>query len=161
MMKTRNTTTKLIAMVIAVAIATTIWTIWGVSRVGAAKFDAKTTGIFGIARGQTARINVLNTEEDRGFSIHDKVLLYDSHGNTLAEFRGPINLPMGHATSFDFDANSIVTDGSRVQVRWEVEVTARPGRPNAGGDLIITGEVFDNDTGKTTYTQTFEECACG
>jgi hypothetical protein len=41
-MKTRNTSTKLIAIVIAVAIATTIWTIWGASRVGAAKFDAKT-----------------------------------------------------------------------------------------------------------------------
>ena len=49
-MKTPKTATKLIAIVIALGLAA-ITTAWDTHQVDAAKFDAKTTGMFGVARG--------------------------------------------------------------------------------------------------------------
>ena len=64
-MKTRNTTTKLIAMVIAVAIAT-IWTIRGASAAEAVIAIIRQTGMFSLAQGQSTSAHVVNTGEERG-----------------------------------------------------------------------------------------------
>jgi len=64
-MKTRNTTVKLIATVIAMAIAT-IWTIRGASAAEAVIAIIRQTGMFSLAQGQATSAHVVNTGEERG-----------------------------------------------------------------------------------------------
>ena len=81
-MKTRNTTTKLITMVIAVVIAT-LWTIRGASAAEAVIAIIRQTGMFSLAQGQATSAHVVNTGEERGTTWWCTVL--DSQGNILAQ----------------------------------------------------------------------------
>jgi hypothetical protein len=145
MMKTRNTTTKLIAMVIAVTIATTIWTIWGARPAQAVVVIGGKTGIVSIARGQALSAHVVNTGDENGFIIDGSKVL-DSAGNTLAEFeRTP--LTPGHAATFEFMPRDL-SEGQRLGVRV---VLMFEGASRNKPDLITTYEVYDIDTGKTTF----------
>ena len=80
-MKTRNTTMKWIAMVIAVAIAT-IWTIKGASAAEAVIAIIR-TGAFTLAQDQAISAHVVNTGEERGIVVDWRVL--DSAGNVHFE----------------------------------------------------------------------------
>jgi len=75
--KTRNTTTKLFAMVMAVGMLAAIWTIWGASRAEAVIAIIRQTGVFSIAQGQaTSRIVrskalfcIVSPRTDKGFYV--------------------------------------------------------------------------------------------
>jgi hypothetical protein len=155
-MKTTKTATKLIALVIALGLAA-IGTLWGSHPVTAGPAPHLfTTGMFGIARGQTARINAVCLPPG---PCHPEMMFVDSMGNVVAgserqELRG------GQATFFDVDAAGFIIEGSRVELRAVVKAA---GDPNIR-QLNFTVEVFDNDSFKTTFfvpSDSFEECACG
>lgn len=94
-MKTRNTSTKLIAMVIAVGMLAAIWTLWGASRaVAGPQPQLRTTGMVGIARGQTFQLNCLNLGSE---PIQVRFRILDSDGNPLAIM--PCEVPPGQSVS--------------------------------------------------------------
>ena len=141
-MKTRNTTIKRIAMVIAVAIAT-IWTIGAASTAEAVIAIIRQTGMFSLAQGQITTAHVVNTGEERGIIIDFRVL--DSAGNVLAQ-SGRQRVELGQASSFDFGPLDLA-EGQRMAIRVELMVEgASRGRPG----FVATQEVFNIGDGKTT-----------
>ena len=142
-MRTRNTTTKLIALVMVVGMLAAIWTIWGASRaVAGPEPHLRTTGMVGIARGQTFQLNCLNLGSE---PILVQFRILDSDGNPLAIM--PCVIPPGHAASPSLNRDEIGREGNRIELRAE-ESTARERDQR---DLLITGEVFNNSDGKTTF----------
>jgi len=144
--KTRDTTTKLFAMVIAVAIATTIWTIWGTSRAGAITIQEPKifgTGVYSLAQGQATSAHVVNTGEERGLTVEWRIL--DSQGNVhLQSDRRRVEL--GQASSFTWGGLD-PTEGQRMAIRLELRVQgARRNKP----DFIATQEVYNTGDGQTT-----------
>ncbi len=153
-MNRRRISTTLVATVIALlGILAGLSFFWGATRAEGVIAIIKTTGMFGLARGQTARINVLNSGEIRGFVIDWKFL--DASGRTVAESGGPVSIPLGQAESFDLAFDDFFpTESIRTELRAVVTLSVRH-------DAVVTGEVFDIGTGKTTSTPVFEDCACG
>jgi len=94
----------------------------------------------GITFGQTARVTAANTGTTA--IIIDSCKFLDSDGNVLAEFDGAVVDP-GVMIAFDLNADDIIRQSNRIEIR--VEVTAETAR-----GLLIAAEVFENDTGKTT-----------
>jgi hypothetical protein len=146
-MKTRSTGRKLFAMVMALAMLAAIWASWGARSAQAIVVVGGKTGMFGIARGQTARINVVHTGEPDGRPAQVEMLFLDSMSNVVAR-SGQIAADGGQSASFDVDANAFIIDGSRVELRAVVRAS---GAPHIKRDLRTTIEVFDNDTSKTTF----------
>jgi len=141
-MKTR----MLFAMVILLA-AAAIWTSWGARRVAALVVIGGKTGMFSIARGQALAAHVVNTGDVNGIIINNGKVL-DSAGNTLAEFeRTP--LALGEAASFDFTPRDLA-GGQRLGVRV-VLMFEGASRNRNEPDFISTFEVYDIDTGRTTF----------
>ena len=138
-MKTRNTTIKRIAMVIAVAIAT-IWTIGGASTAEAVIAIIRQTGMFSLAQGQATTAHVVNTGEERGFVIDWKVL--DSAGNVLAQSERQ-RVELGQASSFEWGPPPDWRMAIRVELMVEGASRGRPG-------FVATQEVFNIGDGKTT-----------
>jgi hypothetical protein len=161
-MKTRSTGRKLFAMAMALAMLAAIWAAWGTNQVDAAQADYLTTGMFGVARGQTARINaVCLPAKQKGADVGPcrvEMMFLDSMGNVISrsesrELRG------GQASFFDIDATAFIIEGGRVELRAVVKAFGEGIR-----QLNFTAEVFDNDTFKTTFfvpSDSFEDCACG
>ncbi len=141
-MKTRNTTTKLIAMVIAVAIAT-IWTIRGASAAEAVIAIIRQTGMFSLAQGQSTSAHVVNTGEERGTTWWCTV--FDSQGNILAQ-SDRRRVELGQASSFDFGPLEL-EEGQRMAIRVELMVEGAS-RNHPG--FIATQEVHNVGDGKTT-----------
>ena len=143
-MKTRNTTTKLIAMVIAVAIATTIWTIWGASRAEAVIAIIRQTGIFSLALGQGTSAHVVNTwtGDERAIIVNFRV--FDSQGNTLAQSERQMVAP-GQASTYEYGTGVYTPARMAIRLVLTVEGASR-NKP----DFIATQEVFNMDDGRTT-----------
>ncbi len=138
-MKTRTTTTKRIAMVIAVAIAT-IWTIGGASTAEAVIAIIRQTGMFSLAQGQATSAHVVNTGEERGIIVDYRVL--DSAGNVLAQ-SGRQRVELGQASSFEWGPPPDWRMAIRVELMVEGASRNHPG-------FIATQEVFNVGDGKTT-----------
>ena len=96
----------------------------------------------GITFGQTARVNLSNTSDRAIIIIGGKFL--DSDGNTLAEFGRQVIEP-GKIMSFDLNADDIIRERNRIQIRSVIESP----EPHLKG-AIISVEVFNNSDGKTT-----------
>lgn len=96
----------------------------------------------GITFGQTARVNLLNKSDNAIIIIGGK--FFDSDGNILAEFGRQLIEP-GKIMSFDLNADDIVREGNRIQIRGIIESP----EPHLRG-AIISVEVFNNVDGKTT-----------
>ena len=143
-MKTRNTSMKPIAMMLAVGMLAAIWTIWGASRAQAVIAIIRQTGNFSLAQGQATSAHVVNTGAARGINVNWRVL--DSAGNVHAQ-SDRRRVEMGRASSFDFGPLEL-TEGQRMAIRLEltVEGTGTPG-PD---DFIATQEVYNVGDGKTT-----------
>jgi len=122
---------KLIAMVIAVAIAT-IWTIRGASAAEAVIAIIRQTGA-----------HVVNTGEERGTTWWCTV--FDSQGNILAQ-SDRSRLELGQASSFDFGPLAL-REGERMAIRVELMVEGAS-RNHPG--FIATQEVHNVGDGKTT-----------
>ena len=127
-MKTRTTPSILVAILLAFL------------ALGATKADAI---IFwrpvGITFGQTARVTAANTGT-RSIIINWTIL--DSEGAVLAQLVRQVIEP-GKMMSFDLNADDIVPEGDRIQIRVVIS------GDNLRGVLTST-EIFENDTGKTT-----------
>jgi hypothetical protein len=134
---------KLIAMVIAVAIATTISTIRGATRAEAVIAIIRQTGVFSLARGQVTSAHVVNTGEERGQTWWATV--FDSQGNILAQ-SDRRRLEPGQASSFDFGPFDL-TEGQHMAIRLELRVEGAS-RNKAG--FIATQEMYNVGDGKTT-----------
>jgi ABC-type taurine transport system substrate-binding protein len=141
-MKTRKTTMKRIAMVIAVAIAT-IWTIGGASTAEAVIAIIRQTGMFSLAQGQATSAHVVNTGEERGIVVDWRVL--DSAGNIIAQLDRR-RVELGQASSFDFGPLGLA-EGQRMAIRVELMVEGAS-RNHPG--FIATQEVHNVGDGKTT-----------
>jgi len=130
--KTRNTPSLLIALLL------------GFLALGAIKAQAFVViggRPVGIALGQTARVNILNTG-DRAFIIDGSKFL-DNDGNVIATFRGTID--PGKTMSFDLNRDSFVREQNRVEIHVVLEGPV----PHLKGALISL-EVFNNADGRTT-----------
>jgi len=95
----------------------------------------------GITFGQTARVTAANTGTTAIIINNGKFL--DSDGNVLAEFRGTVE--PGEMMSFDLNADDIVRESNRIQIRVVIE-GPEPHLRNVRFSL----EVFNNADGKTT-----------
>jgi hypothetical protein len=160
-MKTPKTATSLIAIVIALWLAT-VGTFW--------KSNAATpspqphlfsTGMFGVARGQTARINAVCLPPG---PCHPEMMFFDSMGNVVARSEGR-ELAAGQSSFFDLPYIERPTESLRIELRAVGSFSDRSNETKGPAPhLLFTGEVFDNDTLKTTFfvpSNSFEDCACG
>jgi hypothetical protein len=93
----------------------------------------------GITFGQTARVTAANTGT-RAMIINYTIL--DSMGTVLGRLDGQPIEP-GKMISFDLNADDIVREGERIQIRVVISAGSSRG-------LLTSTEVFENDTGKTT-----------
>ena len=93
----------------------------------------------GITFGQTARVTAANTGT-RAMIINYTIL--DSMGTVLGRLDGQ-SIEPGKMMSFDLNANTIVREGERIQIRIVISGATLRG-------LLASTEVFENDTGKTT-----------
>ena len=131
-MKTRTTSSMLIAILLAFL------------ALGATKAQAN-IDIYrpvGITFGQTARVTVANTGTTSFIIGGGKFL--DSDGNVLAEFARQVIEP-GEMMSFDLNADDIVRESNRIQIRVVIEGPVPHLR-----DVRLSLEVFNNADGKTT-----------
>ena len=113
-------------------------------------------GFFGIARGQTARLNVAyvgfhnppsnhNPPDDRPGPVNVTMRFVNGDGRVMAETTQLVEF--GKAVSFDFPAGAFPA-GLRQRLRAVVIVS-----PDASGIvpcIMPSVEVLNNDTGKTT-----------
>src|SRR5262245_11771404 len=146
-MKKAKTTTKLFAMVITLITAATIWFALGVRRTQAIQDSEDFPSPIGITFGQTARLNVLNSGENRGIIIDYRFL--DSQGRTLAKSPERQLIPPTQMRSFDLNADDLNAPRDRfgrIQILAVVSTLGGPDTKNLHASL----EVFDNATGKTT-----------
>ena len=151
-MKTQNIRTKLFVLLIALVAVTAMWSAWGERHVMAIQDSEINSFSWGCAPGQTARLTVINSAEERGLIINWKFL--DSEGRTLAEGPEPHIIPAGKMKSFDVSADELdaVRDRfGRIQMRAVVTGFGNQNDRN----LHASVEVIDNATGKTTFTTVF------
>jgi hypothetical protein len=129
-MKTRTTPSMLIAILLAFL------------ALGATKAQAiiiVNSRPVGITFGQTARATAANTGT-RAIIVNWTIL--DSAGAVLGRLDGQLIEP-GKMMSFDLNADDIVRDSNRIEIRVVLSADSLKG-------LVASTEVFENDTGKTT-----------
>ncbi len=150
-MKTRNRITKWLSSVALAAALISLWAIWPVSRVKAIGDPADGKYGLGLARGQIARLTVINSGEERGFIINWKFL--DSENRALAQSDGAVEMLPGQMKSFDLDGDALNTARDRFgRIQFRAKVSGSGQRRDLNHHFQILVEIFDNDTGKTTAT---------
>ena len=130
-MKTRTTSSKLILLLL-IGLALSATTAQAIVIEGSRPV--------GITFGQTARVTAANTGTTAIVISGGKFL--DSDGNILAEFASQAIDP-GKMMSFDLNADDIIRESNRIEIRGQLTADTSRG-------LLISAEVFENDTGKTT-----------
>ena len=128
-MKTRTTSSMLVAILLA-------FLALGVTK---AQANVDIYRPVGITFGQTARVTAANTAT-RAIIVDWTVL--DSEGAVLGQLVRQVIEP-GKMMSFDLNADAIVREGERIQIRVVISTDSSRG-------LLTSTEVFENDTGKTT-----------
>jgi hypothetical protein len=109
-------------------------------------------GMIGIARGQTARLNVTNAGDTHGLLIDGR--LVDGNGDVLLLIDGQpvqrtVTLEPGQSASLQIRAdNFLVQNKTRLNFRAEVTVTP-PSDAICPCNFPVTLEVIDNTTGRT------------
>jgi hypothetical protein len=103
--------------------------------------------MFGLARGQVARINTVHIGDPNLSPIQFEVTFLGASGQVVARSNIQTVKP-GQAMFFDvaFDKLSTPVAGMRTQLRAAVRLIGNPDVRL----LKITVEVFDSDTGKNT-----------
>jgi len=143
-MKIRNTTTKLIAVVMAVGMLAAVWCAWSPRRAEAVIAIIRTTGIFSLAQGQATSAHVVNTGEERGIVVNWTVL--DSAGNTLAQSERQ-TVEVEQASTFEYGTGVYIPAGQRMAIR--LVLTVEGANRNKPG-FIATQEVYNVGDGETT-----------
>lgn len=98
-------------------------------------------GMFGVARGQIARINAAHIGDPNTRPIQVEMALVDAIGAVVA--RDSKTIEPGEAVFFDVPFDAVGGDESRIELRAVIS-----GEPEK--NLRSSVEVFDADTGKTT-----------
>ncbi len=93
----------------------------------------------GITFGQTARVTAANTGTT---SIIINYTILDGEGAVLGQLVRQV-IEAGKMMSFDLNADDIVRENNRIQIRVVISGDTLRG-------LLASTEVFENDTGKTT-----------
>jgi hypothetical protein len=100
----------------------------------------------GIARGQTVRLNVVNTSADANLPSPTIAMGYTINPRSERLERTTVTLHPGDSAFLDLGADAVAGQGEkRHQVRAEVSAVNDP-----TSACVVTLEVFDNETGKTT-----------
>ncbi len=150
-MKTRNRITNWLSSVALAVAMISLWAVWPISRVEAIGDPTDGKYGLGLARGQTARLTVINSGEERGFVVDWKFL--DNEGRPLAQSDGPVEMLPGQMKSFDLDGDALNTARDRFgRIQIRAKVAGRGQRRDLNHNFQILVEIFDNDTGKTTAT---------
>jgi hypothetical protein len=124
--------TRLTKLLPALALAA----IMSIFAASSAQADTVRTGMFGIARGQVARINAVNFSDH---SIQVAMVFMDATGRPVG--RDAKTIAPGQAVFFDVVFDPAAGELNRTELRALVMHPPDPCR--------ITVEVFDGDTGKT------------
>jgi len=109
-------------------------------------------GMVGIAQGQTARINLVNTESPGALPPPCRAYLrfLDSDGNALATLA--VEAAAGHATFLDYAANFVPVNtvgDAATPLRAEIRPIAHFDGNRVPPPCRVTVEIFDNATGRT------------
>lgn len=104
--------------------------------------EEKPSPMVGLARGQTARLNVVNIGDPNVSPCEVQMVFYDSQGKALA--RDVQKLDPGMATFLDLSYAAVGNPNIRVQIRAWVKVIGDPTL------CLASLEVFDEETGRTT-----------
>ncbi len=108
----------------------------------------QTAGMVGLAPGQTARLNALNTglPAPAGLAIPCSATLsiVDDKQNQLKT--STVSVAPGESITLDLNADTELKISARIQIRGVISSQFQSGRPC----LAPTLEIFDNSTGKTT-----------
>ena len=99
-------------------------------------------GMFGVARGQIARINAAHVGDPNTRPIQVEMALVDATGAVVAH--DVKTIAPGQAVFFDVAFEAVGGEGGRIELR--VVITGEPER-----NLRSSVEVFDAGTGKTTF----------
>lgn len=129
---------------VALLAATPVW----------ALLPAVHTGMFGVARGQTVQINFSHLGDRTTDPVQFDVQFVDMLGNVVAhdaKIVGP-----GQAGFFNVAFSAFGTDAKRAEIRAIISAHNPPSdgtahNPPSGNSLRTSVEVFDTDTGKTTF----------
>ena len=138
-MKTQNALIKPLAIAMALAalfVATPL-------RAAPAPHLRQTPSV-GVTFGQTLRLNLLNLGEDRGIVINWSFI--DGDGVLVAASERAVEVAPGKVVSIDLNRDALTRAGNRVQLR----AVAQASDDLNIKTLLVTLEVFDNATGKTT-----------
>jgi len=155
-MKNRRKT-KLIAIVLTVAVLAACWMIWGARRSTAVIAVIKTTGMFTLAGGQRTSAHVVNTWTGREHQTIIDYTVLDGAGNVLARSNEQTLLP-GQSADFEYGTGVYDpipgTNAQRATIRLVLRVEGASPNRNSGtpgpDDFIATQEVFNIGDGKTT-----------
>ena len=104
------------------------------------------SGMVGIAKGQIARVNVVNTAST-GSQPATPTVIFGLWGNPRSELltQSTVTLEPGASAFLDADSGATGAGEARHQVRAVVTIVDDP-----DSSCVVTLEVFDKDTGKTT-----------
>jgi hypothetical protein len=121
----------------------------------------RTSGMVGLAAGQTARLNVMNPGTEgpaiAGPSCSAQLAFVNAAGLVLKSLL--VNVPAGQSTPFDLEREVDLASvtGLRVEVRATIKPPASVATATANAAtcrLIPTLEVFDDATGRTQFIDT-------
>src|SRR5215471_6098753 len=150
-MKIQSLRGTLIAMVFTPAILAVVLASSYERHATASNSDHWITGMFALAHGQTVRITAICLPPG---PCHLEMMFVDGLGNVVSLAKSQ-ELRSGQVAFFDHQFEIPTMD--RITLRAVVFARNESGK-SKGNDVLLNGEVFDNDTGKTAFTQTFEDC---
>lgn len=142
----KNTNAKLtkpaiIFAICAVALAAIFWNFTGTSR-ASLNFTDHPSASFGLASGQTARLNVVNPDSREPLTVRMQFL--DENGNILKTVRTTV------APRQSFGLLLPYIEASRGENRTQIRAVVR--MRNADNERLIGNvEVFDDATGRTSF----------
>jgi hypothetical protein len=142
-MNTRNSFSKLLVLAALMALVA----VFGVRSERAQAIDEpneKPSPMVGLARGQTARLNVVNIGDPNSSPCDVGLTFFDSRGAVLA--RDAQTLRPGAAGFLDLNREAVGDPNQRVQIRAVVQFSST----DCLAQVRTSLEVYDNDTGKTT-----------
>ncbi len=149
-MKTRNTLLKVLTVATLSAVLMAAAGIIDRDHVSAfnPQPDPPAFGMLAVTHGQTARLNVVDTMDVPPGPCREVELMFlDSEGNIRQ--RSVQCVMSGHAAFLDLNGNFLELTDNRAEIRGKVHLINPPERTMT--NLVATIEVFDNETGRTSF----------
>ena len=152
-MKARNASSKVITVAVLAGILIATATLLDRSRVSAfnPQPDPPAFGMLAVTHGQTARLNVVDTMDVPPGPCREVELMFlDSMGNIRQ--RSVQCLMSGHAAFLDLNGDFLELIDNRAEIRGKVHLIDPSERTMT--NFVATIEVFDNETGRTSFVLT-------